>query len=41
MCANAYRETMMKFVCGVHVLYLEYKANLLSMLYPLYAVSYE
>lgn len=41
ICAYAYRQAVMKFVCGVHILYLECRANLLSMLYPFYAVSYE
>lgn len=41
ICANAYRETVMKFVCGVHMLYLEYRASFISILYPFYAVSYE
>lgn len=41
LCANVCREAVMKFVCGVHILYLEYRANLLSMLSPFYAVPYE
>jgi len=39
--ANACRETVMKFVHGVYILSVEYRANLFSMLYPFYAVSSE
>ena len=31
----------MKFVHGVYILSVEYRANLFSMLYPFYAVSSE